>query len=264
MITKTDVFHFLSALSIERNQCVLIHTSLKQLGEIDGGAEGLLSMFRDYLCDGLLLVPTFTYLSVNRQNPVYNVRTTPACIGVLPQIAATLAFQWDHAARSLHPTHSVAAFGKNAEDFIAGEEKSATPTPVGGVFFRLNDVKAKILLLGVGMNRNTYFHALDEELNLPGRISPDPYPITVIDQDGNPIQIPAFAGHRGHCWDFYDNYEKPLRELGAVRSATLGSANVLCCDVPSMHDAVLHMWEKADYDLCSDHREIPESYYRVK
>ena len=179
MTTKKEIFEFLEKAGIKRNDTVLIHTSMKSIGEVEGGCDGIIDSFCDYLKEGLFIVPTHTWANVNEENPVYNVKTTKPCIGALPTVAT---FRKD-GFRSLHPTHSVCAFGKNAENFVKGEEKCTTPCPKNSVWARLYDVGAKIILIGVGLNRNTYIHAIDEMLNLEGRLS-EPFPLSIIDYNG--------------------------------------------------------------------------------
>ena len=47
--------------------------------------------------------------------------------------------------RSLHPTHSMAGYGKDAASYLAGEEMRNTPCTPGGCYDRLKDVGGKIL-----------------------------------------------------------------------------------------------------------------------
>ena len=100
----------IKAMGILPSDTVLIHTSMRAVGEVEGGADGLIDAFQDYLQDGLFLVPTHTWANVNRDNPQYDVRSAVPCIGTLPRVAA---FRPD-GIRSLHPTHSIWATGKNA------------------------------------------------------------------------------------------------------------------------------------------------------
>lgn len=81
------------------------------------------------------------------------------------------------------------AFGKKAEEYVAGEENLTSPTAKGGCFDRLADVNAKILLIGVGQERNTFIHAIDEINNLH-RVSNKVYQIKTKLKDGSIIDIP--------------------------------------------------------------------------
>lgn len=248
-------------MGLRSTDTVLIHTSLWAIGPIEGGADGLIDAFCDYLRDGLFLVPTHTWANVNRDQPVYDVRSTKPCIGTLPTIAA---FRPD-GIRSLHPTHSIWAHGHRAADYVRGEEKLHTPAPAGSCWARLADVGAKILLIGVGHNRNTFIHAIDEMAHVPDRIDPHPYEATIIDYDG----IRHHTSFGGHCCSktndvsqFYPNFEPALVHHGIQRLALLGNAQVRVIDARRCADLLLSILSRADHDLCVSHDPIPTSLYR--
>ncbi|MDO5559681.1 MAG: AAC(3) family N-acetyltransferase [Oscillospiraceae bacterium] len=260
--SKSDILNFLKKSGICHDDKVLVHTSLRSTGEIEGGADGLIDAFCEYLYNGLFIVPTHTWDEVVRENPYYDVKTSVPCIGTLPRIAA---FRKD-AKRSLHPTHSVAVFGKNAGEFIKGEENCASPAPVGSCLSRLYEEGGKILLIGVGHDKNTYLHAVDERLDIKNRLNPDPFVITIKDSEGNLIKSPPFHTHfskgiNGCCSEYYPNYKKAFEYTGAVTYRELGNATVYCCDAVKMTDTVKMLWENTDHDLCSGVQDIPEEYY---
>lgn len=262
MISKSDVFTLLESLQIQKTDTVLIHTSLKQLGEIEGGVDALIDAFVEYLKDGLFLIPTHTWDNVSPESSVYDVRSTIPCIGVLPQIAC----QRKDGIRSLHPTHSLVAFGKRAAEYVKGEETAKTPAPIGGCWQRLYDEHAKILLLGVGHDKNTYFHAVDEMLDIPNRLNKNRFNITIYDYDGRKHLIEDFAPHYTEgidqgCSNFFPNYKKPLEQLGAVTYGTLGNALVYCCDAFLSKEVIEKLWKQANEDLCVKPMELEFSNY---
>ena len=256
MLTQNDIHDFLKNAGITHKDTVLIHTSMHALGEVEGGCDGLIDGFISYLTDGLLVIPTHTWDNVSADQPVFDVRSTVPCIGALPTVAA---FRKD-GFRSLHPTHSVAAFGKRAKDFVSGEEKATTPCPAGGVWNRLYDENATILLLGVELNRNTYIHAVDEMLDLPGRIVPA-IPLTIIDHDGVSKQI-QFQKHSKYTGSGnYTNFRKPFEYLGALTYGQLGNAKVGIFNAKKGTEILKNLWAKADYNLVEKAEDVPEEYY---
>lgn len=261
MITKQQLMDDLRAMGIRSDDTVLIHISLKAVGQVEGGADGLIDAFCGYLQDGLFLVPTHTWDSVNADNPVYDVSASVPCIGAVPRAAA---FRKD-GIRSLHPTHSVWVHGKNAADFIRGEEKAASPAPVGFCWDRLADVGAKILLIGVTHNRNTFIHSVDERMNLPDRLSAVPYDVTILDHKGNSFVHPMRSHSCSRTNDvslFYVNFEKPLTELGAQNFGTLGNAQVRIVDAKKCRQIVSRIYARAESDIFTEYRELPESLYK--
>ena len=261
MLTKKEIESFLEENGIRHDDKITVHASLRSAGPIEDGADGLIDALRDYLNEGILLIPTHTWDKVSKEHPYFDVRTYVPCIGTLARVAA---FRPD-GVRSLHPTHSVAAFGKDAADYVRGEEKNASPAPLGSCLSRLYEENGKVLLLGVGHNRNTYLHAVDERLALTDRLNPEGYVITIRDYDGNEIQTPPYHGHycslTNDVSQFYPNYKEALEYTGAVTYGKLGNALVYVCDVRKMTDTVMMLWEKADHDLCVKSEPVPASYY---
>ena len=263
MLTKNDIVGFLKENGIAHDDKVTVHASLRSVGPIEGGADGLIEAMCSYLDEGLLIIPTHTWDDVVRDKPFYDVRTTFPCIGTLSEVA----FLRKDGVRSLHPTHSVVAFGKGAADYVKGEELCGSPAPVNSCLSRLYEENGKILLIGVGHERNTYLHSVDERLGIPDRLNPDPFVITIKDYDGNLIQSPPFHTHFTKASDqcvseYYPNYKEVFEYTDAVKYAKLGNAKVYICDARGMTDTVRMLWQRTDHDLCIRKEKIPEEYYR--
>ena len=262
MLTQTDIHAFLRENGIQPNDKITVHASLRSIGKIENGADGLIDGLRTYLHDGLLIIPTHTWDTVGKDHPYYDVRETVPCIGTL---AAVAAFRKD-GIRSLHPTHSVAVFGNGAAEYIQGEEKCASPAPVGSCLSRLYEEHGKVLLIGVGHERNTYLHAVDERLGIPDRLRPEGFVITIRDHSGREIQSPPFHTHFTAASDtcvseYYPNYNDAFLYTGAVHQAQLGQAIVTVCDAVGMTDTVRMLWEQTDHDLCIRRMPVPPAYY---
>lgn len=257
MYTKEQLKAQLAQMGIKPSDNVLIHTSFKAVGPVEGGPEAFIDAFCEYLTEGLFLVPTHTWSNVTRKQPVYDVKTTVPCIGLIPR---TAAFRPD-GVRSLHPTHSVWVHGKGAEEFVAGEELAESPAPVGFCWNRLAEIGTKILLIGVTNTNNTFIHAVDEIADLPDRLAPEPWEVTVIDGNGNRITHP-FRNHGRTGSDNFCNFEEPLVGLGAQTFGSLGDAQVRVVDAVKCRDVILSIYAKTDEHLCLVRRPIPEELWK--
>lgn len=255
MVTKQDIAQLLRQFEIKRDDTVLIHSSMRSTGGVEGGCDAVIDAFCEYLSDGLFLVPAHTWDRVDADHP-FDVRSTLPCTGALSTVAVGRA----DGVRSLHPTHSLVAFGKRAHEFVQGEEKATSPGFPGGCWARLYDEDARILLLGVGHDRNTYIHAVDEMMSLPDRLS-DPISLRLYDYAGTEHLIPAYRRHKGCRHDYFVNYKKPLEELGAVTYGKLGNATVYCCRARLCAQIIMHIWKNTDHDLNERFEEIPTEYY---
>lgn len=278
MHTKASIHADLARTGVSRGATVLVHSSLRAVGEVEGRGEGLLDALIEYFSDGgLLLIPTHTWRNLSdRSKPTLDM--TPAgaadvkaCIGTLPSLAANHPL----AHRSLHPTHSMAAFDGSragepgrAEDYIACETGRTTPltsTNPDGCYGRLFDVGGKVLLVGVGHNRDTYLHSVEERIGVPNRLSAEPAPATIRLPDGRIIDCPLRCHHADGITDVsarYPKYEPAFRAHGAIIDGRLGDAPVQLCDARIMAQVVRLIYERSGgIELMADDKPIPEEYY---
>ena len=178
--TKADLKHDLAAMGLTGNETILIHSSMKSIGPVEGGADTVLDAWMEFFAEGLLLLPTHTWRFINEENRVFDVRRSPCCVGILPELFR----HRPGVVRSLHPTHSMAAYGKGAAAYLEGELDANTPCTPGGCYDRLRAAHGKVLLLGVTHARNTFIHSVEEVLNVPNRLTDKPMQMTVVDEAG--------------------------------------------------------------------------------
>lgn len=154
------------------------------------------------------------------------------------------------------------AFGKKAKEYVEGEERLISPTAKGGCFDRLADVNAKILLIGVGQERNTFIHAIDEKNN-PHRVSEKVYPIKSKLMDGSIIDTPHHPlNHTKEDLSVshhFPKFERILFQKGAIKYDTFGDAKVQVCDAKKMQEVIEELIRlNAGYDLFMDDK-IPNT-----
>lgn len=261
MYTKDDLKEQLAQMGIQPNDTVMIHTSMKAIGQVEGGPDGVLDVFCEYLKDGLFLVPTHTWLDVTPDNPVFDVRTAVPNIGLIPRAAA---FRPD-GIRSLHPTHSLWAKGVDAEEYVRYAEAADSPATPGCCWDRLADRNCKILLIGVKNNKNTFIHSIDERAKLPDRISSDSFEVTITDHAGKVVKKQMHYHKCSKTDDisiYYGNFEKPMVELGVQTFGKFGDAEVRIVDAMACRNLIMKIYERATEDIFAQHIELPASLYR--
>lgn len=240
MYTKEKLQKQLEAMGLTGEETILIHSSMKSIGEVEGGADTVLDGWMEYFAEGLLLLPTHTWANVNMEQTVYDYRTTPSCVGLL----TNLFRQRTGVVRSLHPTHSMAGFGKNAAEYLAGEEENNTPCTPGGAYDRLKDCGGKILLVGVGHERNTYIHSVEEVLNVPNRLADCPMKLTTVLPDGTKKTVymrKHYNPQQPHISEDFVKLNRALLECGAVSEVQFGDAKCLLCDAKTVFRVVRHV-----------------------
>lgn len=253
MHTKESLIKQLGALGIYSEGTVLIHSSMKSLGEVEGGADTVLDAFTSYMKDGLLVLPTHTWSYINTENPRFDVQQSKVCIGILPELFR----QRPGVVRSWHPTHSVAALGRDAVEFTRDDHHFDTPCARGSAWGKLLDRQATILLVGVDLKRNTFIHGIEEWVDIPGRLTDEPEMLYTITPDGTEIEVPS----RRHCglpWsEHFWKVDEVLISRGAMRMGQLGDAVVRVCDAAAITAILTEMLED-DPDLFSDNEPLKD------
>lgn len=261
MYTKDQLKQQLRNMGIQPTDTVLIHTSMRAIGQVEEGPEGVLNAFCEYLTDGLFLVPTHTWEDVTQEHPHYDVRTSVPNIGLIPR---TAAFRQD-GVRSLHPTHSMWAYGADAAAYVKGEENAPSPTPKGYCWDKVADQNGKILLIGVENDKNTFIHSIEERLSLPDRISDTAYDITIVDAEGKSYTHPFCQQYCSKTEDislFFGIFEKPMVEMGVQSFGKFGDATVRIVDAMGCRNLLTTIYQRAEEDIFAQHIELPEELYK--
>lgn len=263
---KSDIINQLTALNAPRDRIVLVHSSLRAVGQVEGRGEGLLEALIEYFTSegGLLCIPTHTWANVGKENVITFDMTTPkTCIGTLPDIAARTA-----KIRTLHPTHSLAVFGDKtcATAFADDEDNFTTPADPRGCYGKIFDNDGYILLVGVGHNRNTYLHCVEEMLGVPNRISKEAFRASVRHSDGN-IEYKDIYPHKavgiGDVSARYPKYESAFRYHGAITDGFIGNVSSQLCSAVIMKE-VMELINKRSggKELFFDDSPIDEIYFK--
>lgn len=252
MYTKESLLRQLEEAKIPREGTVLMHSSMKSIGPVDGGADTVLDALSDYMKDGLLVLPTHTWSYINGDNPRFSVEASPSCVGILTELFR----KRPGVIRSLHPTHSVAALGREAADFVEGAERYDTPCHRESPWGKLLDRNAVILLVGVDLKRNTFIHGIEEWMDIPGRLTDGHEALVTVLPDGTEIPVPS-RRHCGLSWSLHFwKVEKVLERAGAIRRSRLGDALMWVCDAERLTE-VLSAMLRDNPDLFSDNEPLP-------
>ncbi|NLX82199.1 MAG: AAC(3) family N-acetyltransferase [Clostridiales bacterium] len=221
MINKESLIKDIKRMGIAPADTVLLHSSMKAIGPVDGGAEAVLDALMDYFSPGLLCFPTLSWQTVDAKPRVYDVANTPSIVGILPELFR----KRPHVYRSYNPTHSIAAYGADAEAFIADDHKTGTPCGLGSTWHKLVDRDAFILMVGCRLTTCTFLHGVEEWCDIPGRIA-KPLAFTLILPDGTQTVIHS-ATHSAHPSTNYWKIEEGLMKHGFMKEDSFGQARTL-------------------------------------
>ncbi len=215
----------LLAAGIVAGDTLLVHSSMKSLGSVDGGALGVIQALKNVVTEnGLLIFPSFSYASVTEQHPDFDVVSTPACTGILPELFR----REEGVRRSLHPFHSLAVWGRDAEAFIAGHERFDTAFNRQSPWGRMLERNAKTLLIGVGLTTATFLHAVEEWSGVPV-LSEEPVVRYIIDSYGRRT-VRTIRWHTGAHSENFFRAEPILLDYGALGKCRVGDAGCMVLD----------------------------------
>ena len=251
--TKEQLLNQLNSLPCKKGKIVTVHTSLKAVGEIEGGGETHFT--RD---GGLLCIPTHTW-----DGDVYDRRRADACIGVLPRLAAA----HPEAVRTMHPTHSMAVFGdrERVERFVGDEAYAATPADPKGCLGKLYKEDGDVLLIGVGQEKNTFLHCVEEMLGVPRRLTDYKVEKTIIHKDGTEEKrhLYWFDDIIADVSVFFPKFEAPFRHYGCISDGFIGEAKAQFCNARKMYAVMEKIYKNNKFgELLSNDEPIDERLYR--
>ena len=175
-VVKSDIVDALRSVGLQRGDSVMVHTSLGKIGYVCGGAQVVIEALIESVGEeGTIMMPTQSWKNLDPENgvhsdadesdwdrirenwPAYNKAITPTnTMGVVAEMFRS----WPGAVRSDHPARSVAAWGMNAEYLTKDHDLSdifGDTSPIG----KLYDLDGKVLLIGVGYDKNTSIHLAD-------------------------------------------------------------------------------------------------------
>ena len=233
-------------LGLSRGDSVLVHSACSSLGPVEGRADTILDALLAVLGPGgNLMLPTFNYTRPLPE-PHFDPLLTPARTGILPELGR----KRPGAVRSLHPTHSVAVIGPDAES-LTRDHLKVRAFGVGSPIDRIAERGGKVLLIGVGHTSNSVVHIAEEYAELPKVSSYDPLPyIKLLLPDGRVIE--HLLDTSPSCSLGFGGVEYALRRHAEIRDGRLGSGRLqLMAGRDVIRRAVDMMGEKADVLLCT-------------
>ena len=214
--SRDSIAHDLRRLGLSTGDAVVLHSSLRAIGVVEGGATTVVQALLDVIgLAGALMVPTFSYVTM-----CFDPASEPSLTGAITETVR----RWPGAVRSLHPTHSVAVIGRDAAALAADHHRMsaiAVESPLGRMAAR----GGKVLLLGCGHNQNTTIHVGEIVGDVPYKDVPwgddFAWTRTVVAPEGE-LDVPII--HPSGCSKAFGAIEWHLRRSGLVRDGIVGSA----------------------------------------
>ena len=224
----------LQNLGLKKGDTVVVHSSLKSMGHVEGGADTVIDALIEVVGkDGNVMFPALSWTPCC-STLKFDINETPSCIGYISNVFR----KRDGVVRSFHPTHSVCAFGKNALELTKDHRLDDTPVGANSPYRKMLNYNGKILMLGCGTEPNTFMHGVEEIGGAPYVLG-EPKTFEMTDVDGSithkSIKQHYFHRPEGNIIQRYDRAVDVLEKgvdysVGEVHGATayLMNAKTLC------------------------------------
>ena len=195
-ISSRDFLKILSdELGIKKGDAVLIHSSIDRLN-IDLSPKEIFETLRDAVGEtGTILFPTYPAKSSYDfliSGEVWDIKKTPSYSGMLSEIAR----RSKESIRSLHPTKSVCAVGKDADFFVCEHHKSPYPYDKTSPYFKVIEKNGISIGLGVTSNYFSSTHVVDDYFKDDFPVAPyhkELFSARCIDYERNEIFVNTYA-----------------------------------------------------------------------
>jgi aminoglycoside 3-N-acetyltransferase len=182
---------------VEKGDVVFVHSSLKGLGYIEHGAKDVVEALKSVVTsEGTLVFPTFTiedsmYNTLKNPDFIFDPKTTPSTVGAITNYFHNSEGTY----RSIHPTHSVSAWGKHARYITQEHYETGSNFGKGTPFGKMLELNGKIMGIGISYGPVTIYHAY-EDLDLskfPGVYLPQPLSTRIRLEDKKLINCNIFC-----------------------------------------------------------------------
>jgi len=243
-VTALDIQNAVCACGVEPGDILLVHSSFKSLGPVDGGAETVISGLLDAVgAEGTLVLPTFCQKEFEHAYETWHL-DKHSDVGYLTNYFR----KREGSIRSDQATHSVAACGKKAAWLTQTHghthkrfgNMGDTPFSADSPWEKMYQENAKILLLGVGPMSITFRHYAEylyiEAILQNLEDHPEYAEMKVRLHSHDKFMKLEPWPHVYNMW-VYEQLEK----LGIPKTAQCGNATLLCIPAKPFVDFVLKM-----------------------
>jgi aminoglycoside 3-N-acetyltransferase len=242
-VTKEEIKDGLGRAGMRRGDTVLVHSSLKRFGYVDGGADAVIDALLETVGpDGTLMMSAITTnvqlvcLCIKAADAGLALDTSPLDVVHTETWAGTIPETFRRrpgVKHSLHPTHAVTALGARAEEMIANHHNAPGPCGEATPYMRLtNDDRGFYLLLGVNHESNTALHGVEEMAHLEYVLYPKWCRIPILTPQGliearTRVHMPYLGRWLGALETQYvDGHAQTVTQIGdsvvrLVRGATM-------------------------------------------
>ena len=247
MLTKTEIIAGLRQLGLEAGAGVMVHSSLKSFGYVQGGPQTVIETLMEVITpEGTLLMPSFNHDHPFREGGAgyYDPRETPTINGAIPDHF----WRMEGVSRSLDPTHPIAAWGKHSQRYTRFHHRTLTmgpQSPLGLLYAE----GGRGLLLGVDYGANTFHHVVEMTTGAP---------CLGLRSEAYPIVLPDGRRVAGRTWGWRDGvcpitdeglYAGEMPRRGLQHEAQIGNCRAVLFRLADCFEVIAELLQHGKGDI---------------
>lgn len=252
-VNRLDIRRAVETLGIGKGEVVLVHSSFKSMGYVEGGAESVIGGFLDVIgTEGTLVLPTFCQKNFDKVYETWHM-DKESDTGYLTNYFR----KREGSLRSNQATHSVAACGRFAAYLTETHGQTHkrfgnlgdTPFSGDSPWEKMYQMDAKIVLLGVDAMKTTFRHYAE---------------YLYIEECLKSIEKrPEYSKMKERLWRFgkpgvwphvYNIWVmEQLEQMGLVAHSCCGNAALMCVSAQTFVNFVLKSLREGNHDILWRH-----------
>ena len=252
-------------MGIVESDTLMIHVNFNPQNGFQGTPLDLVNALAELVGEkgNLLMVSipfrgaAYDYLALNKP---FNVKKTISMMGLVTEMFR----RREGTLRSLHPTHPVLAFGKDAQWLVAEHDRCLYPCGPGSPFDKFRQLKGKILFFDVSFGAITFFHYVEDLLKdrLPFPVYDDRlFSVTAVDSKGEIRMIQSYAFNK-EIPRSAQKLEAEMLLRGKILKGRIGNSQLMLVTAEDVVSCQTAMVEAGNYpyDLSGGKHERDENY----
>lgn len=260
-VLLNDIKMSLQNLGVENNDNVMIYSSLKSFGYVEGGAKTVIDAIIEAVNCGTVIFPSFRQKDFVHAYENWDIKTTQSDVGIISETFRKMP----EVLRSDQEVHSVCAFGKNAEYFTTGHKDGIkrigvygdTPFSYSSPYQKMYELNAKVLLLGVDFESNTFGHYVEyryvndllESIN-DESLKEEAISNVLTFNDTVKYRINNLPIEGSLIWPWFDRIkmQKHMRAKGLISTTVCGKCEITCFNVKDFVDLSFKELERNPFE----------------
>lgn len=149
MLNHKQLLDGFKKTGVHAGETIIVHTSYKSLGGVEGGAETVIDVMRELVgSNGTVMFPAFNFQSWTETH-YFDVIETPSKMGMITELARVRP----DAKRTPHPIYSFSVWGARADEFSKTDDAEAYgPKSAFALFHKINGT-----IVSIGLDFNSTF-----------------------------------------------------------------------------------------------------------